>query len=357
MKTNHWFTLAGLLCAALAVSAADTNPVSPAQADAPAPTDAKPKNKAKTAPEKKAAAPAKPKTADKSEVLPTPEPAIAKQNHINVRGQAAIGSEILTHLQKGDYVTVLEEITLAKPKTDEPAKWLRIALPTNAPVWIHNGFVDPATKAVTPNKLNLRGGPGENYSVLGRLSKGTVVKEIDVKDQWTRIETPADAYGFVAAHLLTRQVPAPAPAEPAPKPIDTIVAVTPDAKPAPVVEPAPAVPPPTIEPAPKAEPTTTPAPEPSVVIEPVVKRIVAREGYVRRAVSPAAPTFFELESPDTKKIINYLYWPKQNTGDIKDTRDIKQFKGFRVIVTGEESLDERWPNIPVLTLENIQLAP
>ena len=78
-----------------------------------------------------------------------------------------------------------------------------------------------------------------------------------------------------------------------------------------------------------------------------------RSGFIK----PAAPTFFELESPDTKKIINYLYWPKQNTGDIKDTRDIKQFKGFRVIVTGEESLDERWPNIPVLTLENIQLAP
>src|SRR5437762_11782273 len=106
MKTNHWFTLAGWLCAALAVSAADTNPISPAKADAPAVTDAKPKNKAKTAAGKKAAPPAKPKTADKSEVQYTPEPTVANQNHLNVRGQAAIGSEIITHRTKGDHMPV-----------------------------------------------------------------------------------------------------------------------------------------------------------------------------------------------------------------------------------------------------------
>ncbi len=90
------------------------------------------------------------------------------------------------------------------------------------------------------------------------------------------------------------------------------------------------------------------------MIEPVVKRIVNREGYVRRAVSPAAPTFFELESADTGRSINYIYWPKK---DPSETRDIKQFKGVKIVVTGEESLDERWPNIPVITVEDLQFAP
>ena len=354
MKTNQSFLLACSLCAALAVSAAETNSVSPA------------KVKPKAALEKKSAAPVAPKNPDKSEPLSTPEPAVAKQNHINIRGQASIGSEIITHLQKGDQVMVLEEITLGHPKTDEPAKWLRVTLPTNAPVWIHNGFVDPATKTVIPNKLNLRGGPGENYSILGRITKGTVVKEVEVKDAWTRIEPPATASGFVAAHLLQRQpaVSVAPPVQPAPKPAETIVAVTPTPAPAPkpvvAVDTTPTVAPPVTEPPPKVTPTPTPtpapAPEPNVVIEPVVKRIVSREGFVRRAVSPVAPTVFELESPDTKKIINYLYWPKQNSGDIKDTRTIKDFQGFRVIVTGEEGLDERWPDIPVITIDDIQLV-
>jgi hypothetical protein len=49
----------------------------------------------------------------------SPGPAVAKEKNVNVRGQAAINSEIVTHLKRGDLVTVLEEVTLKKPRTDE----------------------------------------------------------------------------------------------------------------------------------------------------------------------------------------------------------------------------------------------
>ena len=101
-----------------------------------------------------------------------PEPGVSKQNNVNVRGQAAINSEVVARLQKNQPITLLEEITLKKPKQDEPARWYRIALPPDVGVWVQSSYVDADSKKVKPRRLNIRSGPGENYSVLGRLEQG-----------------------------------------------------------------------------------------------------------------------------------------------------------------------------------------
>src|SRR5688500_10537583 len=132
------------------------------------------------------------------------EPAIVTENKVNVRGQPSLVGEVITQLQKGEKVIILEEITLQKPKTNEPPKWARIQMPANTPVWASASFIDPASKAVTVTRLNLRAGPGENYSVVGRLDRGDTVKEIRRVDDWLEIETPAKAYAFVAADLLKK---------------------------------------------------------------------------------------------------------------------------------------------------------
>src|SRR5262245_8715697 len=162
MRTTH-FTLAATISMGLLTQQllADDQP-----SDVKSPTDAKAKSASgqKAGDSKKkvtAAEPEKP-----AEPL-SPGPAVVKQNNVNVRGQAAINSDVITRLKKGDVVTVLEEVTLKKPKTDEPAKWARIALPTNSAVWAHSSFIDPANKTVVPKRLNLRSGPGENYSIVG----------------------------------------------------------------------------------------------------------------------------------------------------------------------------------------------
>jgi len=342
MKTKAWL----VLIVALAMAA----PVLAAETEAAAPSEAKPK----AAAAQKKSASTKPKPAETPEPIFNPEPAVTKQNNVNVRGQASISSEVITHLQKGQPITVLEEITLRKPKADEPAKWYRIALPTNAPVWVHTEFINITNKTVIPNRLNLRGGPGENYSILGRVNKGAVVKEIEVRGDWIRIDPPTNAYAFVAAHLVSKLPSAPPP-EPTAKPPETIVAVAPTPAPTPAVDqpapppvapttPAPATP---VTPAPVVIPAPATEPLPPATIEPLPKRIVMREGWVRRTVSPHAPTYFELESRDTKKIINYLYSGSPNI-------DIKKLKGRLISVTGEESLDERW-NTPVITVETLEI--
>src|SRR5438067_1821112 len=327
MKMKHRLILAATLSAGLLAPGlfADDQPGSaPASAnpsgtgsEAPAP----PAKKKKAAAAKKASATTKKGApaveATKAPVALTTGSAVVTQKNVNVRGQAAINSEIIVHLKKGDHVNVLEEVTLKKPKTDEPAKWAKVSLPTNAAVWVNASFVNAADKTVVPKKLNVRSGPGENYSVVARLAKGTVVKEIESKGDWMKIEAPADSYGFIAAHLLSGEPAAPPPlivaaVEP-PKPPPTETAVAPPITPAPAADPvvppvttpvppvppvAPAVPPPAAVTTPPEPAAPAPAPE-----EILVKRVVSREGFVKRSVSIQSPTYFALQSLDTGKTI------------------------------------------------------
>jgi hypothetical protein len=116
---------------------------------------------------------------------------------------------------------------------------------------------------------------------------------------------------------------------------------------------APAVPPPTEIPAPTETPAVTNAmaatpPEPEVE-EPLPPRIVQREGIVRGMTSIQAPSKFVLISPENGRDIDYLYTTSREL-------DLRRYKGLRIIVTGEEGLDERWGNTPVLTIQKIQVV-
>jgi hypothetical protein len=325
----------------------------------------------------------------------TNETGVVTENRINVRGQAALFGEVITQLQKGEKVSILEEITLQKPKTNEPPKWFRIQMPANTPVWIFASFVDPANKTVNVPKLNLRAGPGENYSVVGRLERGDTVKDIRTVDGWMEIETPVGAYGFVAAELVAKSSTNAPPTfleKPVVPPIipPTVAKTESPALPeaTKITEPPSAVlesntlkveiiPPPSIQtnapgtnltinpapaivsattntpPAPSQPEATTPAQVPipaKVTPDTAPKRIVRREGIVRSTKSIQAPTYFELVSAETRKVINYLH--------VEDVGlSIKDFKGKKIIVTGEESIDARWPKTPLIEIETLELAP
>ena len=50
-------------------------------------------------------------------------------------------------------------------------------------------YIDATNNVVTAKKLNLRGGPGENYSVLGVIEKGAAVTTVTTKGDWMQIRT------------------------------------------------------------------------------------------------------------------------------------------------------------------------
>ncbi len=348
---------------------------------------------------------------------PTIDPGAARvtQDHVNVRARADVDSEVVAHLKKSDLVTVVEQVTTRKPGPGEPSRWAKIVWPSDVAVWVYGDFLDRSASQVKALKLNLRAGPGENYSVVGTLEKGTPIKKLDSKGDWWKIEAPEGCHAFIAASLLeskplaepvavaratpppnptisappTRQVPSttlrPAvPLRPMP-PLNTVtlpggeaskeVAVNP-----PLVQ---RLPPPTFSfnPPPVQQSASLPPPQPSLTLpvasapairsatvppilsrepgeidlrtiheEAYVKRIVTREGVVRRTLNVQAPSYLVLENLHNGRVMNYLYSSSTNM-------NLSSFRGRVVSVTGEEALDERWPNVPVIRVETLHTAP
>ena len=90
--------------------------------------------------------------------------------NVNARGQAGLKGEVVSHLKKGETVTVLEQINLDKHKANEPAQWAKIALPSSTHVWVNSKFID-ANKTVTARKLNMRGGSPAKITACSASSK------------------------------------------------------------------------------------------------------------------------------------------------------------------------------------------
>jgi uncharacterized protein YgiM (DUF1202 family) len=408
MKTNCWLIL-GTMLATTAVAQVNTNKlpeipppatVAPAPAAAPAitPTEIKTnapakkvvKAKKKAVKKKLAAKVAEKKDSGKKPaelpagpIILVPGAATVAADNVNLRGQAGLQGEVVGHVKKGDAVTVIAEINLDKPKAGEPAQWAKIALPSGTKVWVDAKYVDKTNNVVAAKKLNLRGGPGENFSVLGVIEKGTAVTSVSTKGDWMQIDTPASAFAFVAAHLLKQEAgmetngaaqpalatlenapaPAPMPAPPTPTTVPEAPTIAPPANtppPAPVTTPAPApvTPPPaplvattTPAPAPATPDATMPAPtlatdETDTNLPPPPPRIVTHEGMVRHSVSPVAPTYYELYDPTDDKAIDYLYTSTTNL-------NLSLYNNRHITVTGEEAMDPRWKDTPVITIQKI----
>jgi uncharacterized protein YgiM (DUF1202 family) len=354
MKLN-WWLLCGVMVSTSLLAQQVTNRPAGAPAAAPALTNTVPATNApaaksghkKSGKKKAPAAPAKKDAAAELKTVPlVPGLAVVEANHVNVRGQAKLKSEVVTRLNKGDAVTVLQEITRNNSAVDEPSAWAKILLPTNVHVWVNTPFIDATNKTVLPKKLNLRSGPGENYSVVGQLVRGEPVKDLGTKESWTEIEAPTNAYAFVAAQFLKQEAPGATPAEPTAEPSKVneppVVAAAPTEPPAvtnAVAETAATTNEATVEASTNAAPA---------VEEPPPMRIVQREGIVRGTVSIQAPTAFGLYSAENGRLIDYLYTTSLGL-------DLRRYKGLRIIVTGEEGLEERWGNTPVITIQKIQV--
>ncbi len=357
MKTNYWLIL-GMFVAtcALAQTNSNTLPAIPAPLITP-PTETAPAVTApvvepvkKTEPVKHKKHVVTPKRAALTEptVALLPGTAEVTVSNLNVRGQAGLKGEVIEKLAKGDVVTVISQSNLTKHAVGEPAQWAKIALPGSTKIWLNSSFVNPLSKKVVAKKLNLRAGPGENYSVLGTIERGTVVSDIKKMGAWMQIEPPANAYAFVAAMYLKQETSGSTPTNPVPS-METEPVTTPVAETQPIVtEPTNGVV------AAITPETTTSTPDlttsASMIVDtnPPPPRVVSHEGVVGVVDSLIAPTAYVLYDPATRKEINFLYTTSTNL-------DIGRYYKMRIIATGEEAMAERWPDTPVLTIQRIEV--
>jgi len=255
-----------------------------------------------------------------------PGPAQVNASELVVRGQAGLKGEEVARLAKGDTVNVIEQINLGHHAADEPSQWVKISYPKTGHVWVMAKYINNGV--VSAKKLNLRAGHGENYSVVGVIEQGAPVKEIETKDGWTEIEPPDNAYAFVAAKYLTQEAMPP-----------TTVATAPEPEPQPTPTP--------VEPQQPVITPQPPAPQPPQPPQATV-RIVQHQGVVGGVGSIQAPTAYKLYDPDTKTDIDFLY-------PTSPDQDLHSLVDDQVIVTGEEGVDPRFPNTPVIAIQSIQI--
>lgn len=130
------------------------------------------------------------------------QPGRIKANHVNIRSKATVESEVITQLNYGDPVVIIEDLEKNNASPSDPDLWLKIKMPNQIPVWVSANYVDANTKKVTATRLNVRSGPGENHAVVDRIERDTPVDILKEEAGWLQIATTQGAWAFVAASLV-----------------------------------------------------------------------------------------------------------------------------------------------------------
>ena len=151
-------------------------------------------------------------------------------NKVNARGRATMFSYPVFSFNKNEPVLVLGEITLPAPKAGDPRKWLRIQVPANVALFVHNDYVVNTRTIQVPgpdgqpinikvgdvkaSSLNVRAGPGQKFPILGRIPNSATVQLTDrpADGKWMEILAPETTEVYVAAQFVAKyQGPSPMP--------------------------------------------------------------------------------------------------------------------------------------------------
>ena len=343
-----------------------------------------------------------------SEISP-PKSGAVSADRVNVRARASLVGERVTQLRKGDVVRVLAKVKIDPAKEGEPSEWLKISMPSGGQTWVHMAFVKEGK--VTATKLNVRAGGSERFSVVAHLAKNDEVKEKRTSGDWIEIEHPEGAHAFVAASFIEIGEKAETvqektePSEPTETTLEKLpntetkeeeVAATETAteptestkstetietKEEPTTEDMPDMPEPEIvvveegadtnkQPAGNPEDAEEIKPKPTPVITkkelPVPPpRIVTREGKIKRRFfrSPRAPSRYELLD-EKGRTLNYLFSSDESPLQVADDEEpitferlMNMLRNRKVILTGLEAVDPRWPSLPLLDVRTLKTVP
>ncbi len=127
---------------------------------------------------------------------------------LNVRSGASTSYSVITKLSKGTVVDVIESASNG---------WKKIKTSGGTTGWVSGSYLktgvvedsstDNSTSSykatVTADSLNVRKGAGTSYSIITKLSKGTVVDVIEsASNGWKKIKTSGKTVGWVSGSYL-----------------------------------------------------------------------------------------------------------------------------------------------------------
>jgi SH3-like domain-containing protein len=267
-----------------------------------------------------------------------PESVLVLADRVNLRAQSNLTSEVVGQVNYGDSLQALGFF----------GEWVMIAPPDGMGFWVHADFLHE-DREVKVSTLNVRAGPGTNYSVVGQLKRGDAVLALETFQEWRRIQAPAGAAVWVNREYV-QGTAAPTPLPPLPEP--TLIPL-PTPRPQPTATPVVVVR--TVErilevPVALPEPTPTAIPPGDMSLVPLEGQgsISIRRGHVRAyLLAGSSPSRFQLilrGDGGSAKAVAYLRG---------DENLIKSFEGKAVRVHGRDF----WAAgqvLPVTVVESIE---
>jgi murein DD-endopeptidase MepM/ murein hydrolase activator NlpD len=188
--------------------------------------------------------------AQPSPVIPAPTDLTPLDDGLRVRGGPGAEFEILTHVNRGDRLSLVEPWETAWAKLGQPGEWINVRTPGDGAGWAAAWFLKLATDVpaqapplVTPieDNLRVREGPGLQFSVLEQVNTGDIltvlenwpaaVVKLGKSGEWINIRTPQGFNAWAAAWFLrlptdqeiSNQLVSPVPAEPTDRPDDSLL--------------------------------------------------------------------------------------------------------------------------------------
>lgn len=248
-----------------------------------------------------------------------PVPVRVTGHRVNLRAKADDNAEVVGQVDQGDRL-------LARSTADE---WVEIVPPESVDFWVHRDFV--ADGVVIVPRLNVRAGPGINYTVVGTVDRGATINARGDFGDWLKIAPVPNGSLWISSEFVepvkpekpkaVRPEPPPAP-KPVPPPPPAPAPPKPVEPPAPVVRPVPPAPPP-----PEVRP-----PPPDLDLIPLRGQgdAVEVEGVLR-------PAGFVLGRPSRYRLVRFKGHITETICYVRgNERQLETLVGQRLLIRGRE---------------------
>ena len=118
--------------------------------------------------------------------------------NLNVRAAASVGSSVLSKVANDSYITLVSRF----------GSWWRVEYARDQYGYCHADYINAlsgsiATVATNTGALNIRTGPGTNYTKTGSLPKGEQVIVLSADNGWSRILYHGSKTGWVSNQYLS----------------------------------------------------------------------------------------------------------------------------------------------------------
>ena len=116
-------------------------------------------------------------------------------SRVNLRAKPTTSVETVGQVEYGD-------LLFAKSLGVD---WVELVPPESTAIWVSRDYVNDGV--VSADTLNLRSGPGVNYSVVGELQRGSGVEVGEEFGEWLRIAPPQEASVWISRQFIKDVTP------------------------------------------------------------------------------------------------------------------------------------------------------